>query len=73
MSHGFWVVLVYLVMGQWAVGQWIVGDISFHEILKSPSTFLACTSYTVRRQRRWTGVFQEVLANLKTNRKVIAP
>ena len=32
MSHGFWVVLVYLVMGEWAVGQWIVGDISFQKM-----------------------------------------
>ena len=32
MSHGFWVVLVCLVMVQWAVGQWIVGDISFQKM-----------------------------------------
>ena len=32
MSRGFWVVLVYLVMGQWVVGQWIVGDISFQKM-----------------------------------------
>ena len=32
MSRGFWVVLVYLVMGEWALGQWIVGDISFQKM-----------------------------------------
>ena len=32
MLRGFWVVLVHLVMGEWAVGQWIVGVFSFQKI-----------------------------------------
>ena len=32
MLRGFWVVLVHLVMGEWAVGQWIVGVTSFQKI-----------------------------------------